>query len=606
MGTWRATAGTNGFIVPLFRGVANSEAGFWEVFSVPVGTPGNLPDQSGTITSAVLTQSETNAFLTGSGNLYNATGISAFSVTDAASFTLGTVVLQTRTIGSELAYGSMSLVYSNETGVHAVAPMFRYELNRAVSQGYSVSSIWQWNLTGFGVSNYTIAFTAGGPSLSFDSMTLDTAATYTNAFPEQPFALQSQIASLSRWSYLASDFSSGSRPTASVFGALGDQPGFDARDAQYLLGWSTTNAVPPGRGPRSYFIRRARVTLTVAAAGSYIYSGALRDYRSYFPTDDPHYVAPATASSPVELYGVGFRGGFTNGESVHVPWASTNYPQTGPWGLLANVYQTNRIAYAASFDTNGLLVDISNNVGDNGTNEIAQPFEVAPFAVGRTTNVLEGQVVPVGSRFTFDLNLDDPFIYAYVQRGLNEGNLSFMVSSLVGATFGGPATYPSFYTSFSAIAAPHEFPLLDLEGEILRPALDGDADGLPDDWENFYFSSLIQNGAGDLDGDGANNHAEYRAATLPASSNNVFSVLSLQHEAHSAELRFAHAPGQQYSVAWSDDLQLWNPVTNPPLNYSSAWLEKSGTNLTYPAPVYAVWRDTNAAGTKRFYRIGAE
>jgi hypothetical protein len=40
--------------------------------------------------------------------------------------------------------------------------LFRHELNRAVSQGYSVSSLWQWDLTGLGVRNYTIAFNASG------------------------------------------------------------------------------------------------------------------------------------------------------------------------------------------------------------------------------------------------------------------------------------------------------------------------------------------------------------------------------------------------------------------------------------------------------------
>lgn len=107
-----ARAGTNGFVVPPFRDSANTKAGYWETFTVPYGLSGNLPDQSGATTSTVLTQANTNAFLTGSGNIYNLSGISSFTLADETPFTLGTVVLQTRAIGSELDYNSVSLVYS--------------------------------------------------------------------------------------------------------------------------------------------------------------------------------------------------------------------------------------------------------------------------------------------------------------------------------------------------------------------------------------------------------------------------------------------------------------------------------------------------------------
>jgi hypothetical protein len=42
------------------------------------------------------------------------------------------------------------------------------------------------------------------------------------------------------------------------------------------------------------------------------------------------------------------------------------------------------------------------------------------------------------------------------------------------------------------------------------------------------------------------------------------------------------------------------------LIYSSAWLDKSGTNVTYPAPVYTAWPDTNAAAAQRFYQVGVQ
>jgi hypothetical protein len=57
---------------------------------------------------------------------------------------------------------------------------------------------------------------------------------------------------------------------------------------------------------------------------------------------------------------------------------------------------------------------------------------------------------------------------------------------------------------------------------------------------------------------------------------------------------------------WSDDLKTWQTVATPPLIYTSDWLSKTGTNLVYPAPVYAVWRDANPTGQQRFYKIGVQ
>lgn len=408
-------------------------------------------------------------------------------------------------------------------------------------------------------------------------------------------SLQSVPANLARWMY-SFNGNPGTRPTASVFGSLGSSPDFDSRDAQYLLGWNTTNQIPAGQGANNYLIRRARVTLTIASGNQYTYTGTLRDYRTYFPAKDPRYLAPGNASSTVDLFGAGFRGGYS----------AASYPQDGPWAVdPTGGYYTNRVAYAAGFDTNGVLVDVSNNVGDDGTNEITGAFEVAPFAVGQSTNVAPGQLMPVGSQLTFDLNLDDPLIYRYVQNGLNEGNLRFMVSSFVSASPAGPPTYPNFYTSFSPLATPNQFPILDIEGESIRANLDSDADGLPDDWENFYFGSLLYGAADDEDHDGARNLAEYQAGTIPTAAISLLQVRSTQRRTNTTELEFTSGPGRPLSIHWSSDLQNWQTLTNPAIVYTSPWLAKTGTNLAYPSPVHAGWRDTNATNPHRFYRVGA-
>ena len=177
LGLLGLNAGTNGFYVPTFRGETGAKAGYWESFTVPVGAPGNTAN-FGNDTTSVLTQSVPGAFITGTGNLYNMAVASAFTLSYAGAGPAGLVVLQTRTFGTELDYAAVRLNYN---GGSLAAP--RTELNRlAVGEpgqpgsGSFVSSAWQWDLTGLGVSHYTLSFNAVEHSLSLDSITLDTQA----------------------------------------------------------------------------------------------------------------------------------------------------------------------------------------------------------------------------------------------------------------------------------------------------------------------------------------------------------------------------------------------------------------------------------------------
>src|SRR5688572_20058921 len=88
-------AGTNNFVVPEFRGSPDSEAGYWESFTVPFGLPGNLANMGGSTTGAILTQTGSPAsFITGTGNIYDfSTALQSFMLTDATPFSLGMVVL---------------------------------------------------------------------------------------------------------------------------------------------------------------------------------------------------------------------------------------------------------------------------------------------------------------------------------------------------------------------------------------------------------------------------------------------------------------------------------------------------------------------------------
>lgn len=571
--TFRACAGTNGFFVPSFRGWPNSEVGYWETFAVAVGGPGNRADRAGATSDAVLTQSDTNAFLTGSGNIYNLSGVSAFTLTDSTPFTLGTVVLQMRTLGSELDYGSMWLTYSDESGRHAIAPLSRVELNRGNQPGLgaTVSSLWQWDLSGLDVSSYSISFRAAGVSLSFDSMTLDTWNQFVPLFTP-PFNVNDTAPTIERWMY-AFNAAPCDRPAGSVFGTFGDEAGVDTRHAQHLLGWDTASLVPPNRGPARYLVRRCRLTLTINRGNLFVYDPTQDGFRTYFQTNHSNYLADADAGRPVDLFGVGFRNGYD----------AASFDQCAPFGTNA---PAQRNAYAAGYSTNGLLVDVSNNVGK--TNEAFPRFEVAPFAIGQTTNAAPGELVPPGTRITFELNLDNPFVLAYVQAGLNSGRLRFMVSSLhvTAGQFGAPS-YPDFATHFNeAVLNPTR---LEIEGVSVSTG-DVDADGLPDDWELFSLQTLTHNGSADPDSDGASNLAEFRAGTDPVRAASSLRIVSVTRDGSgSAIVRFPHAANRRYTVEFAENFNAWEALTNVPA-------------FELPSGI-ARWTDNAANAMRRFYRV---
>ncbi len=569
-----SSAGTNGFLVPAFRGAVGSLAGYWETFSVPIGAPGNAPDKAGATTVARLTQSDAAAFLTGSGNIYNLTGVSAFMLADETPFPLGTVVLQTRTLGTELDYASAELIYTNESGPQTLAPLPRVELNRGSQPGLgaTVSSLWQWNLAGLGVTAYTVRFRAAGASTSFDSLTLDTADTFTPLF-SQPFAINGASPAIERWMY-ANNGAPCDRPAGSVFATFGDGAGVDTRHAQHLLGWDTGASIPPGRGPTRYLVQRCRVTLTVNRGNLFAYDPTADALRTYFETNHPAWLPDIDTGRPIELFGAGYRNGFT----------AASFDQCALFGSNAT---GQRNAFAAGWSTNGELVDVSNNVGK--TNAAFAPFAVAPFAIGQTTNVAPGQLVPAGARITFDLNLTDPLVRSYVQSALDSGTLRLMVSSLhtSGGQFGAPS-YPDFATHFNEVVL--DPTRIEIEGTVIGEG-DADADGLPDDWELAALRSLTFSASADTDGDGASNAAEFRAGTDPLNVSSVLKLESINTTEHPM-LRLTHAAGRSYDIEFTDDFRQWRSLTNAPVF-------EPGTDQMH-------WIDTGTTGANRFYRARAE
>ncbi|HXG46970.1 MAG TPA: thrombospondin type 3 repeat-containing protein [Methylomirabilota bacterium] len=390
----------------------------------------------------------------------------------------------------------------------------------------------------------------------------------------QPFHLDDPVPAIERWMY-AFNAAPCDRPAGSVFGTFGDESGVDTRHGQHLIGWDTGAAIPPGQGAHRYLIRRCRVTLTINRGNLFVHDPTHDDFRTYFAPHEPGWQPDDDAGRPVELFGAGYRNGFT----------AASFEPCSPFGSNA---AGERNAFAAGWSTEGRLVDVSNNVGK--TNEAFPRFEAVPFAVGRALLVEPGARVPAGAKVEFDLNLADPLVLAYVQQALHEGRIRFMISSLHGnaGPQGAPA-FPDFATQFNqAVLDPTR---LELEGRLVRET-DADGDGLPDDWELFYLAGLGHGAADDPDGDGASHATEYQAGTDPTIAASAPRVRLRGRAAVEVHIEFTHAALRRHTIEYADDLGHWQPLPGRPrfhVGSATAW-----------------WTDATPGASRRFYRLRME
>jgi hypothetical protein len=383
-------------------------------------------------------------------------------------------------------------------------------------------------------------------------------------------------------------FQGGSYQAGYTFGSF--DPRFDTRDAQILLGWDTGNAIPPDRSPSRYLLRRLRITLTVADdinGGFRFQYDPTQDSVWTYATNHVRYTPDTDAGRPVELAGAAFRGGFNAATFTE----TSSFGPLGPFNG-SNISIGTRNAHAALFDTNGVLVDISNNVGQTNATFTGQVFEVRPWAVGVTDDVPPGAWVPSGTRFVFDVDLSDPLVAGYVQQGLRAGRLRFFVTSLHPAAqsgSGGSGQYPVWDLRETLVGTP---PAIELEGTVVSD-VDTDADGLPDDWERFYFGSLARTGSEDPDQDGVDNAHEWGAGTDPSIAASRLELVAVRRVAGATVARFPIAASRSYRMEVSTDLQTWR--------------QASGV-LTYPETGVGEWLEQDATvppvePAARFYRV---
>ena len=242
--------------------------------------------------------------------------------------------------------------------------------------------------------------------------------------------------SLDRWMYPFNQ-TPGQRGFASLFGAFGN-PDFDNRDGQMLIGFNTADDIPTELGVDAYSVTDAVVTVQYDGQSDFVYDGTVDPVNVYLPEDDPLYQPDDDAGTPIELFGAGFRNGFT----------AETFEENSPHGDLFGWGVRN--AYAMSFDDVGDAIDVSNNVrGFTDPDTDVGPLDPLVWAVGEA-DLETGDDVPTNTVFTFEINVEHPDIQQYFRQAMNEGRLRLMITSLheVGVMTG---SFPTIFTKENAL-----------------------------------------------------------------------------------------------------------------------------------------------------------
>ena len=236
---------------------------------------------------------------------------------------------------------------------------------------------------------------------------------------------------LDRWMY---PFNStpGTRSVLTTFGSDRDnQTQFDARDGQILLAFDTGAIAPIESGP--YEVMEVEISISFANDLVVAYDPTSDPWQMFLPAGDARRVNDPDAGQPIELAGVGFRGGFTAATFQE----NSAYAVSGASYLSPGV----RNAFAACYDSANNFVDMSNHprVG----------FQPNVFAVGQVAGLAAGQLIPQDSVMTFQVNVADANIQNYLRQGIQAGRTFFSLSSL---TFVAQQSgnYPAFYSKENA------------------------------------------------------------------------------------------------------------------------------------------------------------
>lgn len=291
-----------------------------------------------------------------------------------------------------------------------------------------------------------------------------------------PIQASYTIPTLDRWMY-PFNATPGARALIPTFGALG-LSGFDDRDAQFLVGFAGEPQIPSGQGTNKYRIVRAVVRATVAEGGVFVYDPTPDALETYYDPNDPQYVPDSDPGRPIELFGVGYRNGFS----------LLTFQEDSPFGGVPLVPPAEgaRNAFAAVLDAQGGGTDASRNV---------RLREEAPsMAVGVAPSLSGGDTVPPDTEFTFEIDLCATGVKSYLAQGLDAGMVHLMATSLHVAQPGGPTTYPVFYSKENAVAAALGYTATFELTVVLDDDADLNGDGVLDLFDFLEFTNLFNAG----------------------------------------------------------------------------------------------------------------
>ena len=272
-----------------------------------------------------------------------------------------------------------------------------------------------------------------------------------------------------RWNYPFNQ-TPGIRVNASTFAAL-FEPGFDDYDAQFVVGFNTAGAATPGLAPACYRVTGARVLAVIETSQGVVFDPTFDSFAQFLPPGDPRRVEP-DPGTPLELYGLGYRGVFPPGsDGVPVSVTAQTWTETSIFGLAPLIPPAfeQRFVFATGFDERGMPVNISNRFRDE--------FDALPLAIGTIGGLSQGDTIPSDSLVAFDIDLTSGPALRMIQDGLASGRLRFTIASAYPATGsdagggGGSGQFPIWYTRENPVAQILGFePRLELTVEIRNPA----------------------------------------------------------------------------------------------------------------------------------------
>jgi hypothetical protein len=280
--------------------------------------------------------------------------------------------------------------------------------------------------------------------------------------------------------------------TRSVISVFGSEPGgtdFDSRDAQLLIGFATSAQVTAGLGASRYEVVSARLTLEFANDLVVAYDPTPDAWQTFLSPSDAEWQPDADSGQPIELFGCGFRNG----------WTSLTFAENSPFGSGSVLLPSVRNAFAVGADAQGVLVDVSNNP--------RLGFQPTAFAVGQIASLHPGDLIPLGTPMTFDINVAIPAVQAYVRESLDSGRLMLVASSLTFVVQQG-GSFPAFFAKENPLVTIGlaRAARLDMQVRIGPTCAPGDFDcnGAIDGAD---LTALLSNwggpGATDVNGDGA-------------------------------------------------------------------------------------------------------